>query len=96
MIRTMDRSGLDREWTPSVSPMIYHTISLSFAGTITAGKTVIIDGEKYTVLNDSVNAIANFSGDFPRIAPGNNVVGYSDSEPARTVQLTVLRSDRRA
>lgn len=70
------------------------TITLTFSGTLAAGKTVCIDGDKFTVLNDGVNAIADFSGDFPAIWPGTNTIIYEDSEGSRTVLVAVTKKDR--
>ena len=70
------------------------TITITFTGTLAAGKTVCIDGRDFTVLNDGVNAIADFSGDFPTIWPGANTVLYEDSEGSRTVLVAVTKKDR--
>ena len=75
---------------------IYHEVSFAFTGTLAAGKTIIIDGEKYTVLNDGVNAIADFSGDFPEVFPGTTLLTYEDTGVGRDITITVVKQDRRA
>lgn len=70
------------------------TLTLTFTGTIAAGKTVCIDGRDFTVLNDGVNAMADFTGDFPVIYPGSNTVVWTDDEAGRTVYIAVRKKDR--
>jgi hypothetical protein len=69
--------------------------TFTFTGTLAAGKTVCFDGRDFTVKNDGVNAIANFTGDFPSIFPGTNWVIYTDSEGSRTIRLVVSKRDRK-
>jgi hypothetical protein len=69
--------------------------TFTFTGTLAAGKTLCIDGRDFTVKNDGVNAIADFSGDFPSIFPGTNWVLYTDAEGSRTIQLVVSKRDRK-
>ena len=70
------------------------TLTLVFAGTLAAGKTLIIDGEDFTALNDGTNAIKDLTGDFPEIFAGPNEVIYTDSESTRSVKVIVTKSDR--
>lgn len=45
---------------------------------LTAGNTVIIDGEAGTVLQGGVNKFGDFDGwDFPRLVPGANTITFS-------------------
>jgi len=69
--------------------------TITFTGTLAAGKTVCINTRDYTVKNDGVNAIADFSGDFPTIFPGTNWVVYTDTEGSRTVRIVVSKRDRK-
>jgi hypothetical protein len=69
--------------------------TITFTGTLAAGKTVCINSRDFTVKNDGVNAIADFSGDFPSIFPGTNWVIYTDSEGSRTVRIVVSKQDRK-
>lgn len=69
--------------------------TITFTGTLAAGKTVCINTRDYTVKNDGVNAIADFSGDFPSIFPGTNWVIYTDSEGSRTLRIIVSKRDRK-
>ena len=73
---------------------IYAEITFTFGGPLAAGKTVIVDTNDFTVLNDGVNAIASLTGDFPIIYPGKNQVVYTDDEGSRTVKVTVFKKDR--
>lgn len=68
--------------------------TFTFSGTLAPGKTLCIDSRDFTVKNDGVNAIANFSGDFPTIFPGSNWVIYTDAEGSRTIQIVVSKRDR--
>jgi|GEM_PF-2930346 len=71
------------------------SITFIFSGTLAIGKTLCIDGRKFSVVNDGVNAIGSFSGEFPAIYQGTNTLVYTDSEGSRTVQLVVLKRDRK-
>jgi hypothetical protein len=70
------------------------SLTFTFSGTLVAGKTICIDGRDFTVKNGGVNAIADFTGDFPSIFPGTNEVVYTDDEGSRTVQIVVTKRDR--
>lgn len=69
--------------------------TITFTGTLAAGETVCINTRDYTVKNNGVNAIADFSGDFPSIFPGTNWVIYTDSEGSRTLRIVVSKRDRK-
>lgn len=69
--------------------------TITFTGTLAAGQTVCINTRDYTVKNNGVNAIADFSGDFPLIFPGTNWVVYTDAEGSRTIRLVVSKRDRK-
>jgi hypothetical protein len=69
--------------------------TFTFSGSLAAGKTLCINMRDFTVKNDGVNAIANFTGDFPSIFPGTNWVIYTDSEGSRTLRLVVSKRDRK-
>jgi hypothetical protein len=85
----IDRSPIDRDFGITPTPAHYHPpVSFDFDGSLLAGKTVCIDGKLFSVLNDGVNAIADFDGDFP-VNGINPAVIYSDGETARTVEITV-------
>lgn len=70
---------------------VYGSITLTFDGTLAAGKTLVIDGERFTVLNDGVNAVGSFDGEFPVLYPGKNVLEYTDSGGSRTVHIHVVK-----
>lgn len=53
--------------------------TMSFTGTVTAGNTLVIDGNDLTVLNNSVDEIGSFSGDFLRLNPGDNILKFTGS-----------------
>jgi len=69
--------------------------TFAFAGTLAAGQTLCIDTRDYTVKNDGVNAMADFTGEFPSIFPRTNWVIYTDSAGSRTVTLIVSKRDRK-
>lgn len=73
---------------------IYAEITFTFGGTLAAGKTIVIDTNDFTVVNDGVNAIASMTGDFPEIYPGTNQVIYTDSLGSRTVTIVIVKKDR--
>jgi hypothetical protein len=73
---------------------VYGTLTFTFAGSLAVGKTICIDGRDFTVLNDGVNGIATFTGEFPLIAPNTSTVTYTDAVGVRTVALTVTKKDR--
>jgi hypothetical protein len=73
---------------------VYGTLTFTFAGSLAVGKTICIDGRDFTVINDGVNNIASFTGEFPIIAPNTSTVTYTDVLGARTLALTVTKKDR--
>lgn len=52
---------------------------MSFTATVTAGNTLEIDCDAMTVLNNSVDSIASFTGDFLRLEPGGNQIKITGS-----------------
>jgi len=74
--------------------LVYGTLTFTFSGSLAVGKTVCIDGRDFTVLNDGVNAIASFTGEFPIIAPNTSTITYTDALGVRTVAVTVTKKDR--
>lgn len=50
---------------------------MTFSGIIAAYKTLVIDCLNLTVSNDGVDAIANFTGDFIRLSPGDNAMKFA-------------------
>lgn len=73
---------------------VYAVISFTYSGTLAVGKILLVNAEDFTVLNDGVNAIAAFTGDFPHIYPGENEVVYTDTGGSRTMKITVTKQDR--
>jgi len=67
------------------------TRTVTFTGTLAAGKMIVIDGQKFTVINDGVNAIGDFAGDFPIIFPYTNALTYTDGCASRTVHIHVVK-----
>lgn len=86
---TLDRSPMDRDdgITPAPAYYIPPVVGV-FSGSVAAGKTVCIDGQDFSVLNDGVNAIGDFDGDFPQPGSCGSAV-YTDGEASRNVTLTV-------
>lgn len=62
---------------PATNPSVtVGTYTLSYAGTINSGSTLIIDTEKLTAELDGVNVLPDYSGGFPWLSAGNtNVIG---------------------
>jgi hypothetical protein len=84
---TLDRSPMDRADGITPTPARYvEPIEATFGGSLAAGKTVCIDGQDFSVLNDSVNAIGDFDGEFPLVAAEGAII-YSDSETSRNVTI---------
>ena len=54
--------------------------TFSFTGTVTDGNTLKIDCNAPTVLNNSVDEIGSFSGDFLKLAPGANEIKFTGSD----------------
>ena len=50
-----------------------------FRGTIADGETVVIDTEELTVLNDGVDGISDFEGDFLNLLAGTNEFSFAGS-----------------
>lgn len=48
--------------------------TLTYTGSLIAGDKLLIDTEALTVMLNGINAIANFTGTFPKLQPGDNVV----------------------
>ena len=48
--------------------------TLTYTGSLSSADTLIIDTEKMTVTFNGVNALANYSGGFPKLQPGDTVV----------------------
>jgi len=57
----------------------------SYVGTVTSTKSLVIDCGKFTVENDEVDDIANFSGDFMRLISGANSRKYTGSNCTITI-----------
>jgi len=53
--------------------------TMTFSGTVTAANTLVIDGNDLTVLNNAVDEIGSFSGDFLRLNPGDNILKFTGS-----------------
>jgi len=49
-------------------------VAMSYVGTVGEGKSLIIDTEKMTALLDGANALPNYNGEFPKLAPGESIV----------------------
>lgn len=78
----------------TITDAIYRVLTMTYSGAVAAGETVCIYGDKYVVTLDGSNSIQNFTGDFPRVAPGTNEFVYTDSETSRTVKIIIARRDR--
>jgi hypothetical protein len=82
---------VDRVYGVIPTPIHYNPPVVGvFSGALLAGDTVCIDGEDFSVLNDGMNAIADFTGEFPELYPSCAVV-YSDSETSRDVHIVVTK-----
>ena len=68
-------------------------VEITYSGTIAAGKILCIDANDFSVLNDDVNDIANYDGEFPEVY-NTTMILYEDSEGSRSLDMTIYRSDR--
>lgn len=55
--------------------------SMGYAGIILPGQCLIIDMENQTVLNNGVDDIPNYTGDFLSMLPGQNYLQFAGSTP---------------
>jgi phage-related protein len=64
-----------------ISSLLFQNITtgetLTFSGTVAAYTTLVIDCELFTVMNNSVDSIANFNGDFMKLNPGANNMKFT-------------------
>jgi phage-related protein len=51
--------------------------SMSFGATVNIADILKIDSDQQSVENDNVDSIANFTGDFLRLVPGNNQLRFT-------------------
>jgi hypothetical protein len=62
---------------------------LKYRGTVAAGKILEIDNrydtDDFEVLNDGVDDIAHFEGDFLNLSPGNNTIEVTGTMGAITL-----------
>jgi len=84
----IDSSGDIFAWLTVGTPTVR---TITFTGSLAVGKTLVIDGQKFTILNDGVNAIGNFVGDYPVLFPNVNLLKYTDTEGSRTVHIKVIK-----
>lgn len=68
-------------------------VEITYSGTIAAGKILCIDANDFSVLNDDVNDIANYDGEFPEIY-NTSIVVYEDSDGSRSLSVVITREDR--
>jgi len=60
---------------PVTNPsIVIGTDTLTWTGTVEEGETLVIDTETMTVGLDGVNAIADYTGGFPKLQPGETAV----------------------
>ena len=52
---------------------------MNFTGTVTAWNTLVIDTDAATILNNGVDGIAYFTGDFLQLNPGTNILKFTGS-----------------
>ena len=71
----------------------YRFINFAYSADIAPGETLCIDGEKFTVAVNGTNSIANFSGDFPKITPGDTVIYIMLTASNYSMQIT--KTDRK-
>ena len=86
---TLDRSPMDRDDGITPAPIQYIPPVVGvFGGSVAPGKTVCIDGQDFSVLNDGVNAIGDFDGDFPQLRHCGAAI-YTDGETSRNVTMAI-------
>lgn len=61
--------------------------TFTWTGTVGAGDTLVVDGERMTVTFNGANAISGFSGTFPTLQPGDNTI----TAPAQGSMTTTWR-----
>ena len=88
------RAYLDTDSDAYALLRLIASFTFTYAGTIAPGEVLCIDGDKFQVTLDGVDAFVDFSGEYPRISPGTNWIVYTDSEGSRTVELIVTKKDR--
>jgi hypothetical protein len=88
----LDRSPLGRDEGITPTPVYYlPPVAFTFGGSLAVGKVVCIDRRNFSVLNDGVNAIGDFDGEFPDVA-STSLLTYTDSAGSRTVGIAVTES----
>ena len=68
--------------------------SFTWSGDLDAGEELRVDGVDVTVEKDGANAASDFAGHLFDMLPGTSLVVYTDAEGARTMRITVVKSDR--
>jgi len=74
----------------------YRISFFTWAGDLDPLDVIEIDVENVVVELNGVDDVSEFSGELFEILPGVNVLTYEDSEGSRTIQLTVVKRDRKA
>lgn len=67
--------------------------SFTWSGDLDAGEELRVDGIDVTAEKGGANASEFFTGPIYDLPSGVNVLTYTDAESARTVRITVTKSD---
>lgn len=54
--------------------------SISFSGTVSSTNSLVVDCDEQTVLNNGVDSISYFTGDFLQLIPGTNYLKFTGSK----------------
>ena len=72
----------------------YEIKSLTFTGDFSAGTTMVINMDNFTVTLDGVNALNSITGDFFNLLGREINIIYTDSSGTRTIGITFVYRDR--
>jgi hypothetical protein len=72
----------------------YEVSALTFTGTFSAGETIVIDMDKFTVKHNGANALNEMTGDFFNLLDGETEIIYTDTSSTRTIGITFVYRDR--
>lgn len=96
-ITTIDINGVDSAlplWTvagPTVNPTLTNITtgqSITWAGTVPSGQTLLVDMDKQTATMEGANVYAFISGDWVELRPGTNRLSYSVTGTANPSTLS--------
>lgn len=68
--------------------------AFQYSGTLMAQDTLVIDCAKYAVLKNGARDLTHFTGDFPKLLPGENTIYYHLNTDAVLTALTIYVRER--